>query len=265
MHVQSGKVRLVHENLDTSYVHLAALLRWLQQRGFIGRVHVELDEYTADVSLRADEAPIVRERDRMTGREAEGEAALHRLLVRARSPGGSISVYEGTEEEAREDRRERRGPAGFVGVYSSNELSTADAPPVEVDRPHVIQLTGELIQAVEQGITNAEADFTTAFHVARLRLTGDYPFLDPSESHFSYRDGTAHVSTQISPDNLLLGVSEALRRTVDRAAASSPDGGGSVRGHVARELAALAERRREGLASLKWTSHLERIAGRSMP
>lgn len=252
---------LVHENLDTSYVRLAALLRWLQGRGFVGRVHVELDEYTADVSLRADEAPSVRERDGATGREAEGEAALHRLLVRARSPGGSISVYEATEEAVTEDRNERREPAGFVGLYSSGESSIAAPPPEEVDYSDVVQLMGELIQAVEQGITSANADFTTAFHVARLSLTGDYPFLDPSENRFSYAAGTARVSTQITADNLATGVSEALRHTVDRAAASGSDEGGSVRRAVARELAALAERRSENLAILKWAPHLERIAG----
>lgn len=115
---------LAYENLDTSYVNLAALLRWLRGRGFVGRVHVELDEYTADVFMKADEAPGVREKNRATGREAEGEAALHRLLVRARSPGGSISVYEGTGEDATDDQNGRRDPASFVGVYSSNEPGT---------------------------------------------------------------------------------------------------------------------------------------------
>ena len=36
--------RAVHQNLDTAYVNLAALVRHLQQRDFTGRVHVELDE-----------------------------------------------------------------------------------------------------------------------------------------------------------------------------------------------------------------------------
>ncbi|MBA3440526.1 MAG: hypothetical protein H0T92_11720 [Pyrinomonadaceae bacterium] len=261
MNEQSAKVRLVHENLDTSYVRLAALLRWLQQRSFVGRIHVELDDYTADIFLGADEAPRVHERDRATGREAEGEAALHRLLVRARSPGGSISVYQGSEEAAIENRNERHEPASFFGIYSSHELSTASE---EADYPDVVQLTGELIQAVEQGITSADADFTNAFHVARLSLTGDYPFLDPSENRFSYATGTARVSTQIRADNLVLGVSEALRHAVDRAVASSSDGGASVRRAVARELTALAERRREDPAILKWTPHLERIAGNGM-
>src|SRR5713226_8674933 len=41
--------RVLYENLDTSFVNLWALLRYLSQRAFVGRVHVELKDYTADV------------------------------------------------------------------------------------------------------------------------------------------------------------------------------------------------------------------------
>src|SRR5207248_10416052 len=60
---RSATSRPVHENLDTAYINLAALLGYLRQREFAGRIHVELDEYDADVFLNADEPPHVRETD----------------------------------------------------------------------------------------------------------------------------------------------------------------------------------------------------------
>src|SRR5687768_13306944 len=68
------------------------------KRGLIGRVHVELEDYTADVFLTGTSTPMVHEVDRASGREAMEEAALHRLVLRAREPGGTITVYEGEDE-----------------------------------------------------------------------------------------------------------------------------------------------------------------------
>ena len=70
---EAANRRPVHENLDTAYVNLGALLRYLQAREFTGRVHVELEEYDADVFLHAGEGPRIRETDHTTGRGGEGE------------------------------------------------------------------------------------------------------------------------------------------------------------------------------------------------
>jgi len=93
-----SKSRVLHENLDTSFVNLWSLLRSLSQRGFIGRVHVELTDYTADVYMTGSNAPLVHEIDRAAGTETLEQAALHRLVLRARESSGSISVFEGADE-----------------------------------------------------------------------------------------------------------------------------------------------------------------------
>lgn len=90
--------RVLYENLDTSFVNLWALLRYLSQRSFVGRVHVELNEYTADVFLAGSNTPMVHEVDRAAGSDVIEEAALHRLVLRVRESPGSISVYEGEAE-----------------------------------------------------------------------------------------------------------------------------------------------------------------------
>ena len=93
------KNRPVHENLDTSYVNLSALVRYLRRRQFAGNIRVELSGYEADITLTAQNVMRVREHDRIAGRISEGEEALQRLLIRAREPGGIISVYQAVEGE----------------------------------------------------------------------------------------------------------------------------------------------------------------------
>src|ERR1041384_2036165 len=88
------KIRPLYKNLDTSFVNLSALLRYLRQRGFVGLVRVDIENYRAEISF--DESHKVRMREFLngTGRPADGSGALQRVLVRSRMAGGTIFVYE---------------------------------------------------------------------------------------------------------------------------------------------------------------------------
>ena len=92
------KNRPIHENLDTSFVNLSALVRYLRRRQFAGSIRIELSGYEADIVLTAENQMKVREYDRIAGRIAEGEDVLQRLLIRAREPGGVIHVYQTVAE-----------------------------------------------------------------------------------------------------------------------------------------------------------------------
>lgn len=94
------KSRPIHKNLDTTFVNLSALIKYLRRRQFAGNIRVELSGYEADVLLTAENEMRVREHDRIAGRISEGEEALQRLLIRAREPGGIINVYQAIEEDA---------------------------------------------------------------------------------------------------------------------------------------------------------------------
>lgn len=105
------KNRPLHENLDTSFVNLSALLRYLRRRQFVGSIRVELSGYEADIVLNKENQLNVREYDRIAGRIAEGEEALQRLLIRAREPGGIIHVYQQVaENEAVETKETQAAP-----------------------------------------------------------------------------------------------------------------------------------------------------------
>ncbi len=84
----------LYENLDTSFVNLSALVRYLRHREFIGRIKIELNNYKADIILSEKNKISVREHDKISGRIAEGEEALQRILIRAREAGGIIHVYQ---------------------------------------------------------------------------------------------------------------------------------------------------------------------------
>jgi hypothetical protein len=90
--------RPLYENLDTAFVNLSALIKYLRQREFVGRIRVELNSYEADIVLHEENKIGVREHDRISGRTAEGEEVYQRLLIRAREPGGTIHVYQAVKE-----------------------------------------------------------------------------------------------------------------------------------------------------------------------
>lgn len=86
--------RPVHENLDTSFVNLSALVKYLRRRQFVGSVKIQLNGYTADIFLSDGNQLKVSEHDLLSGRISEGEEALQRILIRAREPGGTINVFQ---------------------------------------------------------------------------------------------------------------------------------------------------------------------------
>src|SRR5258708_20063465 len=93
--------RLVYKNLDTSYLNLPALLRYLQQRGFSGRVHFEREEYEVDVLMNGENDLNVRQTDLGNSQVLEGDEALGQLLARAGAPGGLVSVFVNVPAEVK--------------------------------------------------------------------------------------------------------------------------------------------------------------------
>jgi hypothetical protein len=254
MQERDTKSRPVHENLDTAYVNLAALLRYLRQREFNGRVHIELDEYDADVFLNAAGQPRVRETDHATGRQAEGDDALQRLLVRSQQPGGLVSVYENNgEETSGEDS------SAITSDLSKVLAENTGASEEERDWFDLIRLSGELIATIERAALSAGADFKGIFRSVRLEMADDYSFLDPAAGRFEYSNGMVQLRGQPNVSAYVSSVSEAMRRVVERIATGPRRA--SLRERVALELAVLARRRQSQLAKFKFTPQLDRIAG----
>ena len=54
--------RPLYENLDTSFVNLSALVRYLRPREFVGRIKIELNNYQAEIVLLEGNKISVREK-----------------------------------------------------------------------------------------------------------------------------------------------------------------------------------------------------------
>lgn len=261
MSERQDKSSPVHENLDTAYVNVGALLRYLRQRDFTGRVHVELDEYEVDVFLRAKDEPRVRETNHASGQVDESSAALQRLLVRAQEAGGLVSVYEGEAEGSGATPRELKQSAlaAEAAHLAAEQQASMRVSEDEAERQELLHLSAELIAAVERAAGVAGGDFASAFHQSRIALADDYPFLDPVQRRFEYRDGEVRLQGKATTGLYVSGLSEALRRAVERIATEGEKIG--VRRDVARELSTLRRRRLSALERFKFTPQLERIAG----
>lgn len=92
--------RPLYENLDTSFVNLSALVRYLRHREFVGQIKIELNNYQAEIVLIEGNKLRVREHDKISGRVAEGEEAFQRILIRSREIGGTIHVFQKVAEVA---------------------------------------------------------------------------------------------------------------------------------------------------------------------
>ena len=132
------KNRLLYENLDTSFVNLAALVRFLRARRFAGSVRVELGDYEGEIFLTADDDVRARERDYVSGRVAEGDEALRRLLIRAREPNGTINVYRATDENAIAFKNEKTAGAGLT-PSGNDETFSLDIPDANSARVKIFQ------------------------------------------------------------------------------------------------------------------------------
>jgi hypothetical protein len=254
---RNAKSSPVYERLDTAFVNLGALLRYLQARSFVGRVHVVLEEYEANVSLDGGPGTRVYELDHATGRRGEGEDALTRLLVRAREPGGLVSVYEGADEAAAIERDV--DDASEQEAVTEESVATEALSPEETEWRELLRIGGEVIAAVERAALSAQADFTGIFRATRLEMADDFPFLDPSTRRFDYGHATLRLHMRPGQKVFVAGLSECLRRVVGKLAQGGQ--GKRLRERAALELAVLARRRQTQLARFKLAQQFDRIAG----
>jgi hypothetical protein len=82
----------VHENLNTSYVNVSALLADLQVNGFTGYVEVGSSGYVAYVFI--DSGAIIGALEQGDAGTRSGTDAINGLLVRAERPGNAVSIYQ---------------------------------------------------------------------------------------------------------------------------------------------------------------------------
>jgi hypothetical protein len=279
----------------------------LTERGFVGRVHVDLKDYAADIFLDGSSTPVTREIDQAAGTDTVEAGALHRVVLRARETPGTISVFEGAHEasppqpqppaepspapppakpmtEASPDATQSAAPSPHASLAAHQTPSpvetleaaagtrSPDKPSGEIpaedaiypsgsyqDWHAILAATGELIGAVERALNPTGRNFNSLFETVRLELADDYVFLDPIVKTFHYSSGVASLKHEPAVSIFVSGVSEALRRTVDRVAVG--ERGRRVRELVALEMLSVARQHAHVLERSGFRAQLDRIAG----
>lgn len=291
--------RPLYENLDTAFVNLSALIKYLRHREFVGLIRVELNSYEAEINLCEDNKIAVREHDKISGRKAEGEEVFQRLLIRSREPGGTIHVYQIVKEvEQKEFVAEIKSENGNghkiaeVALPNSNgtavqAVKTVEAPiknePIvhhpnfpfdlhnsvenkarqanipEQDWNILLGLTGELLGIIDRTLAEAKLDFKLAFSKARSEISDDYPFLHPSAKIFDYAEGKITMSEQVSAKLFVASMIESLRRILDKLGANPKFT--EVYRLTTQKLLALINHRQNFYDKFSMTLQLKKILG----
>jgi hypothetical protein len=272
MSTENVPSHILYQDLDTSFVNLWGLLRYLSQQSFVGRVHVELADYSADVFVDGREAPLVHEIDRAAGTDVVEEAALHRLVLRVRESPGKISVYEGADEAVPTGGQSTGADfaAGAMpdAMRSSEAKQNNDAATETTlvrestsaaDPDQIIKLSGELLGAVERAAAAQGANFAALFQQARIKLGDDYTFLDPMSGVLEYHNSSVAVTGGNLPQGFVPGICETLGHVVGQLATG--DRARRTRERVALELARVARKNSEVIAASGFKERLDRIAG----
>lgn len=238
------------ENLNTSFVNLAALLRYLREQSFSGSIHLAAKQYEAEIFLNGTNAPVVFELDQ-AGVRAEVAGAIERVLVHSREPGGTITVYEG-----------KTVPAPLIDADAEPSLvdqmpESEPEPNEHLDWQALLQVGADVVAAVERAVNSVGADFASNFRIAAIAVGDDYPFMDPTIGEFQYGNGVVTLARRPTPKAFVSGLSDCLRRIVNKLAIDKD--GQRLRERVAVELAVAARMRRNGMGQFK--TQLDRIAG----
>jgi hypothetical protein len=303
------KHRPIHENLDTSFVNLSALVRYLRRRGFVGKIRVELSGYEADIFLSEPNQLRALEHDRIAGRIAEGEEALQRILIRSREPGGIISVYQEVEETEVAQKLSEVQPkieaaappkpqliqnikpvsfqvptASAAPTVQTVALEENPAPRRKLSLEHfqfelknkvedkakqanlsagewqtLLDLTGEMLGAVDKILASAHLDFAAAFQKARAEVSADYPFLSPASNIFEYANGVITMSEQTSAKLFTSSILEILQRILEKLGANPKFA--DVYQMTTQKIIALAQNRKQFYDKFHITKPLEKIIG----
>ncbi|MGC2238963.1 MAG: hypothetical protein WA584_22605 [Pyrinomonadaceae bacterium] len=277
------KHRPIHENLDTSFVNLQALIRYLRRRGFAGKIHVGMSGYEANIYLNEANQLKAVEHDQIAGRIAEGEDALQRILIRSREPGGIVNVYQEIEET-----EAVAAPQAQITVENlpkaptiqnikpiSVQLPKPQSPPLEFtnnvedkarqtnlspgDWQMLLNLIGELLGTIDKTLAQANLDFAAAFQKARGEISTDYPFLSPASNNFRYDNGKITMSEQVSAKLFTASIMEILQKMLEKLGANPKFS--ALCNEVKQKINALTQHRKPLYDKFSITKQLEKITG----
>lgn len=216
----------VYENLDTSFVNLAALVRFLRARHFVGNLRVELDAYEARLDFDGENFK-THEHDRRAGRIAEGDEAFERLLIRARAHGGTISVFQASSQTITEEQ-----PATALGERQASQIihyEAVEKTPMPKPTFFAPLSTEDFASPKIAHVESKAADKKSSPPPEKLNASNNHEILpplvlktlDPQDFEFTNHVEELARQKQISPEDwqTLLNLVAELLATIDRSLA----------------------------------------------
>lgn len=218
----------IHQNLNTSFVNLSALVRYLRRLQFTGSVRVELSSYEAEIFFTSANKLQAREYDHIAGRISQGEHAFKRILARAQEPLGRIHVLRADPAESLQMARK-----AFVDDRIAAEARRSTRTETDKAVDHVllknarpgkrkeeldtaVRLAHELLATIDESLSKASLNFTEAFRNACAFAAADFPFLDPQASLVRYEGGKFAAKSDVGVQDLFEGIATALGHIFDR-------------------------------------------------
>jgi hypothetical protein len=209
----------IHQNLNTSFVNVGALVRYLRGLQFVGSIRIELASYEAEIIFTESRTVRAREYDHIAGRIAHGEAALQRILIRAKEPHGRIHVYKTTEgydgaifidktimAGARELAASRGGTAVRTNASREVVLSGRDS-----ENAQVLAAISELLRMIDEALAVGKLSFPAAFRVACDEIASEFPFMRKSRAALIYKNGEIALNADADAKVVSSAVFSALR------------------------------------------------------
>jgi hypothetical protein len=186
---------VIYENLSTDFTSLEALISKLQTEDHTGYVEVNLEESQQKGHIFLLAGRVIETLLSTRGEEISGSNILPRVIDLVSTMGATFNVYKAAIEEA---------------------LSESEIIRVSIDLPHLLEVWGAVIGAVEAVSDDllTEGIFLNTFKDTLVSLANDYPFLDPFAAKFSYLDGTVSFSGE-AKKNFSQGVGDGLNGTVE--------------------------------------------------
>ncbi|HVF29965.1 MAG TPA: hypothetical protein VNA22_03300 [Pyrinomonadaceae bacterium] len=217
------KKQPIHQNLNTSFVNVGALVRYLRGLQFVGSIRIELASYEAEIVFTESNTIRAREYDHIVGRIAHGEQALQRILIRSKEPHGRIDVYKATEGYAGHDdgsvfidkvimsgAREMAANPGGVIIHMGGDREIILSGQAG-ENALVLAALSEFLRIVDEALAIGNLSFAAAFRRSCDTIAQEYPFMQVNKKAFEYRKGEIVVDTEVEAAQVASAVFAALR------------------------------------------------------
>jgi hypothetical protein len=216
------KKQPIHQNLNTSFVNVGALVRYLRGLQFVGSIRIELSSYEADIVFTSSKTIQAREYDHIAGRIAHGKDALERILIRAKEPHGRIHVYKAVEGYAgttdgavfvdRSIILKAREMAASVGGTAATEkgfelvMNGRDS-----ENALVLGALSEILRKIDEALATGNLSFASAFQLACDSIAAAYPFMERNRRAIIYKKGEIRLGGTAEPEEFIAAVFDALK------------------------------------------------------